>query len=356
MKAIVHALASLLLVAAGAAQAQAQEPLKVGFVYVGPISDAGWTYEHDRARKMLEAELGERVETMYVESVDEGPDALRVIRQLAQTNDLVFTTSFGYMNPTIRVARNFPDTIFEHATGYKTADNVGTYNARWYQARYLTGLIAGSLTESNIIGYVAAYPIPEVIRGINAFTIGLREIAPEAEVRVVFTNSWYDPGTERQAAETLVNQGADILSKHQDSAAVIQVAAEHGLYAFGYDSDQKAFGPETVLTSIVNNWGPYYIETAREVINGTWEPERTWGGLASDMIYLAELHPVIPDDIVALVEKRTRQIESGEFEVFTGPLETQDGELVVAEGESLDDAELLRMDYFIEGVRGRLPE
>jgi len=354
-----HVITALLLAIplVGTAAQAADTPLKVGFVYVGPVGDSGWTYEHDQGRKYLEKQLGDKVKTTYVENVSEGPDALRVIRKLAEDgNKLIFTTSFGFMNPTLRVARNHPNVTFEHATGYKTSDNLGTYSARWYQGRYLTGLIAGSMTKTNDIGYVAAYPIPEVIRGINAFTLGVREVNPKAQVKVVFTNGWYNPGRERQAAETLVSQGADILSKHQDSPAVIQVASEHDIYCFGYDSDQAHFGPDAVLTSIVNNWGPYYVSVAKKVLNGTWKSTQVWGGLDSGMVYLAKLNDAVPDDTKALVRKKEAAIKSGDLKVFTGPIRNQDGKVVVADGKSLSDSKLLRMDYFVEGVQGKLPK
>ncbi|TMH97905.1 MAG: BMP family ABC transporter substrate-binding protein, partial [Betaproteobacteria bacterium] len=249
-------LAAGAVLAAGAALAQA--PLKVGFVYVSPVGDAGWTYQHDQGRKEMEKALSGKVETKFVENVPEGADAERVIRELASSgNKLIFTTSFGYMNPTIKVAAQFPNSVFEHATGYKTAKNVGIYNARFYEGRYLCGVIAGKMTKSNVAGYVAAFPIPEVVQGINAFTQGMRTVNPKAELKVIWTNSWYDPGREREAANTLISQGADVVTHHTDSTAVVQAAEEKGKYAFGYHSDMSKYGAHAHLTATTHQWGAY---------------------------------------------------------------------------------------------------
>lgn len=335
-----------------------KEPLKVGFVYIGPVGDFGWTYQHDLGRKYMIEQLGaDKVDTTYVENVPETSDATRIIRELAANgHKLIFSTSFGYMNPTMRIARQFPDTKFEMCTGYKLAENVGTYMPKFIQARYLTGLIAGHMTKSNIIGYVAPFPIPEVIRGANAFAVGLREVNPDATVKVIFVNSWYDPGKERLAAETLVTQGADVLNKHTDSPAVIQVAADKGIYSLGYDSDMKRFGPKSVLTSIVFNWGPFYTEMARDVINGTWKSKSVWDGLDEGMLGLSPLNPIIPEDVVAQVTKQTQALKEGSFEIFKGPINDQSGKQVIAKGEALDSEKILNMNYFIEGIQGHLPE
>ena len=267
------AAATIAVLAAGAGSAIAQDdPTKVGFIYVGPVGDHGWTYRHDIGRQAIEAEFGDAVETSFVESVSEGPDAERVIRQLASDgHDLIFTTSFGFMNPTVKVAKQFPDVKLEHATGYKRADNVSTYLARFYEGRAVIGTIAGHMTETNTIGYIASFPIPEVIRGINAFTLAMREVNPEAEVKVVWVNSWYDPGKEADAAKTLIDQGADIITQHTDSPAPLQVAEERGVHAFGQASDMAAFAPKAQLTSIINNWDAYYVERAKAVIDGNWQ-------------------------------------------------------------------------------------
>lgn len=348
-------------VAAGTAgfgrAALAAEPLDVAFVYVGPVGDYGWTYEHDQGRKYMAKKLGGRVKTSYVENVPETNDAVRVIRELAaRGNKLIYTTSFGYMDPTMRVARQFPNTMFESCTGYKLAHNVGTYMPRWYEARYLTGLIGGVMTKSNVIGYVAPYPIPEVIRGVNAFTIGLHQVNPKATVKVIFVNSWYDPGKERLAAQTLITQGADVLNKHTDSPAVIQVAAEKGVYSFGYDSNMKRFGPKSVLTSIVNDWGPYYVETTKAVLDGDWKSRSVWDGLKTGMVQMAPLNSTIPQHTVDRVNKDKQAIEAGKLAIFKGPLKDQSGKVRVSKGQTMSDDAVLHMDYFLEGVQGHLPK
>ncbi len=337
-------------------QALAADPVKVGFVYVGPVGDHGWSYQHDQARKELEAHFGDKVKTAFVENVAEGADSERVINQFAQQGfDLVFTTSFGFMNPTLKVAKRFPKVKFEHATGYKRADNLATYAARFYEGRAVIGTIAGHMTKSNVIGYIAPFPIPEVVRGINAFTIALREVNPKAEVKVIWTNSWYDPGREREAAETLIAQGADILSQHTDSPAPVQVAQEKGVLAFGQASDMSRFGPDAHLTSIVDDWAPYYTERVQAVIDGTWTSTDTWGGFDSGMVVMAPYNDKMPADVRAAAEKMEEAIRSGKHHPFQGPITNQTGEVVVKEGETLGDDKLLSMDWYVQGVQGRLP-
>jgi len=333
------------------------EPLKVGFVYVSPIGDAGWTYQHDLGRKAMEEALGDRVETKYIEDVPEGGEAERVIRRFASDGfDLVFTTSFGYMNPTIKVAKQFPDVVFEHATGYKTADNVGNYVARFYEARYLTGIVAGHMTESNTAGYVAAFPIPEVLRGINAFTLGMRSVNPDAEVKVVWVNSWFDPGREREAADVLISQGADVLTHHTDSTAVVQAAEESGNWSVGYHSDMSKYGPERHLTAATHHWGDYYTETAQAVLDGTWESSSVWGGLAEGMSGIAPLNDKVPAAVAEQVEEVKAAIIDGSFHPFQGPIRNQAGEIAVPEGERLTDDDLVTMEWYVQGVQGKLPE
>src|SRR5690606_31052434 len=269
---------STLTVLPAAAQ---DDPLKVGFIYVGPIGDYGWSYQHDQGRLAIEEEIGDKVDTTYVESVSEGPDAERVIRQLAAAgHDLIFTTSFGFMDPTAKVAKMFPDVKFEHATGYTRLDNLSTYSARFYEGRWIIGTIAGLMTETNKIGYVASVPIPEVVRGINAATLAARKVNPDVEVQVVWVNSWYDPAKEADAAKALIAQGADMLMQHTDSPAALQVAENEGVFAFGQASDMAKFAPTAQLTAIIDNWAPYYIDRTRAVMEGTWESQDTWGGLA----------------------------------------------------------------------------
>ena len=342
---------------AGAPVYAQDDPLQVGFVYVGPISDHGWTYRHDVGRLAVEEAFGDQVETTFVESVSEGADAERVIRQLASTgHDLIFTTSFGFMNPTVRVAEQFPDVVFEHATGYQRSDNVSTYMARFYEGRYVIGLIAGHMTESNIIGYIGSYPIPEVVRGIGSFTQALRSVNPDAEVRVVWVNSWYDPGREADAANALIDQGADIVVQHTDSPAAIQAAEERGVYAFGQASDMTRFGPQAHLTAIIDNWDQYYVDRTQAVIDGTWASADTWGGLDTGMVEISSFNEAIPADVAAIAEQAIADIAAGTLDPFQGPIYNQAGELVVEEGAAMSDEALLTMDWYVQGVQGTLPE
>ena len=332
-------------------------PVKAAFVYIGPPGDLGWTYEHDRGRLILEDELGEAVETTYIEDVPEGPDATRVIRQYAQEGwDVIFTTSFGYMEPTHEVAEEFPDVIFEHCSGFMTRENMATYFGRMYQPRYLSGIVAGEMTESNIIGYAAAFPIPEVIRGINAFALGVRSVNPDAEVRVVWTNTWYDPVVEREAAEALLDEGADIIAQHQDTTEPQKAAAERDALSIGYDSDMADFVGDTVLTSPQWDWGTYYVDTVQDIVDGTWETHQFWGGLETGIVKLAEMSPLVPEDVVEQVTSERDRITDTDWDVFCGPINDQDGNEAVADGECMSDEAMLNMDWFVEGVVGELSE
>ncbi|WP_425598609.1 BMP family ABC transporter substrate-binding protein [Azospirillum brasilense] len=305
------------MLALGVGAADAQEKMKVGFVYVGPISDHGYSYQHDQGRLAVEKELGDKVTTTFVENVPEGADAERVIEQLASSgHKLIFTTSFGFMNPTLKVAQRHPDVKFEHATGYKRSANVATYSARFYEARTVIGQIAGKMTKSNIIGYIGSFPIPEVISGINAFTIAMREVNPKAEVRVVWVNSWYDPGKEAEAAKALIDQGADVISLHTDSPAAIQVAQERGLWVFGQSSDMTRFGPKAHLTAIVDDWREYYVNRVKAALDGSWKSQDTWGGFKDHMLFLAPYNPAIPADVVAAAEKTRTDIMEGKRHSF----------------------------------------
>jgi basic membrane protein A len=337
----------------------AGEPIKVAFVYVGPVGDLGWTYAHDQARLALEEAIP-NVETAYQENVPENPaDAERVIRQFAQDGyDVIFTTSFGYMDPTINVAQDFPDTTFIHISGFKTADNVGTGFGKIEEPRFVSGQLAGMMTESNQIGYVAAFPIPEVIRGINAFTLGVREVNPEATVRVVWTNTWFDPAKERQAAEALLDGGADVIAQHQDTAGPQQAAEDRGLYGVGYNADMAPLAPGAVLTSAIWNWAPYYIDIVESVMNGTWESEQYWGGWQDGVVDMAPIADFVPDDIRTAIEEEVARFKSGEetiYTIFTGPIADQTGEVRVPEGQAMTDEELLSMNWFVEGVEGEIP-
>jgi len=343
--------------AAWLSTAAAADPVKVGFVYVSPIGDAGWTFQHDTGRKEMEKALAGKVTSKFVEAVPEGADAERVIRELAQAgNKIIFTTSFGYMNPTLKVAKQFPETYFEHATGYKTDKNVGIYNARFYEGRYLAGIVAGKMTKSNIGGYVAAFPIPEVVMGINAFTRGMRSVNPTAEVKVIWVNAWFDPGREREAADTLVSQGADVLTHHTDSTAVMQAAEAKKVYAVAYHSDMSKYGPHAQLTAVTHQWGAYYTKAVQDVISGTWKPGNVWGGIKDGMIKMGPFNPVVPREVQDLVNKTAADIGAGKFHPFTGPVRDNDGKERLAAGQVMSDDVLSKMDYYVEGVQGKLPK
>jgi len=332
------------------------DPLKVGFVYVSPIGDAGWTTQHNRGREQMQQALGEKVTTSFVEKVPEGADAERVIRDLAtQGHKLIFTTSFGFMNPTIKVAEEFPDVKFEHATGYKSAANVGTYNARFYEGRYAAGVLAGKMSKTNTLGYVGAFPIPEVLQGINAFTLGARSVNPKAQVRVIWVNSWYDPGKERDAANALIGQGADIVTHHTDSSAVVATAEEKGKMAIAYHSDMSRFGPKAQLAAVTHHWGEYYTKTAQSVLDGSWKPGNIWGGMKDGMIKIEAFNESVPKDVVELVNARAAAIKAGEFHPFTGPIASNEGKEIAAKGVVLTDEQLGKMDFYVQGVVGKVP-
>jgi basic membrane protein A len=358
------ALAALAAAALGAAEPAAAQstakaattPYKVAFVYVSPIGDAGWTFQHDSGRREMEKALGGKVATKYVESVPEGADAERVIRELAQSgNELIFTTSFGYMNPTIKVAKLYPKTHFEHATGYKSAENVGIYNARFYEGRYLAGIVAGRMTRTHIAGYVAAFPIPEVVMGINAFARGMRSVNPKAEVKVIWVSSWYDPGRESEAANTLISQGADVLTHHTDSTAVVQAAEAKKVYAVAYHSDMSKYAPHAQLTAVTHQWGAYYTRVVEAAVAGKWKPDNVWGGIREGMIRMAPFNAVVPKDTQDLVNKTAADIAAGKFHPFTGPVKDNEGKERLAAGQVMSDAELSKMNYYVEGVQGTLP-
>lgn len=347
--------AAALTLGLGTAATAQDEPLNVGFIYVGPIGDFGWSYEHNQGRLALEEHFGDRITTTYVESVPEGADAERVLRQMAQAGaDLIFTTSFGFMNATMAVAQQFPDVKFEHATGYQRADNVATYSGRFYEGRHVIGIIGGHMTESNIIGYIGAYPIPEVIQGMNAAFLAARSVNPDVEFRIVWANTWFDPALEADAAQTLIEQGADIIMQHTDSTAAMNIAEERGIYAFGQASDMSNFGPNAQLTAIVDDWGPYYIERVQAVMDGTWESQDTWGGIDSGMVAFAPFSDAIPEDVVAEAEAAKEAVAGG-MHPFTGPINKQDGSVWLAEGETPEDETLLGMNFFVEGIEGVLP-
>jgi basic membrane protein A and related proteins len=338
--------------------AQDDEPFKVAFVYVAPIGDLGWTFMHEEGRLQLEETFGNDIETVFIENVPEGPDSERVIRNFAeQGNDLIITTSFGYMDPTITVAEEFPDIQFVHISGFKNADNVSTVFGRMYQPRYLSGIAAGAATESNIIGYVAAFPIPEVLRGINAFTLGVRSVNPDAEVRVVWTNTWFDPPQEKAAAEALLAAGADVIAQHQDTTEPQKAAADAGGFSISYNSVVIDFVGETVLTGPIWNWGAKYVSIVEEMMAGEYDGgESYWGSMADGVIDLAPFSPLVDEDTIALIEEQRELIVSGAWDVFCGPVVGANGNTVVEEDMCLTDGEMLGMSFFVEGVVGEAPE
>jgi len=347
------------VLALAAAPAVAQDDVtKVGFVYVGPVGDGGWTYEHDQARQAVEEEFGDAVETVYVENVPEGPDAERVITQMALDGaDLIFTTSFGYMDPTVNVAAKFPDVKFEHATGYKTADNVAVYSARFYEGRAVQGTIAGHMTESNVIGYIGSVPIPEVIRGINAAYIHAKKVNPDVEFKIVWVYEWFNPAKEADAANVLIEQGADVILQHTDSTAPLAAAQEAGgIIGFGQASDMAEYKPSPRVSSIIDNWAPYYIERTRAVMDGTWESANTWDGIGPGMVEIGEITDAVPEDVKAEAEALKESIASGEYHPFTGPIKKQDGSDWLAEGETADDGTLAGMNFYVEGIEGDIPQ
>ncbi len=333
-----------------------QEKIKAGFLYVGPVGDAGWSYAHNQGR--LEMEKLAFVEpSTYIESVPEGAESARVIMGLVHKgHNLIFTTSFGYMDATIDVAKRFKDVVFMHCSGFKTADNVGTYFGRMYEPRYLAGITAGKMTKKNLIGYVAAFPIPEVIRGINAFTLGVRSVNPEATVKVVWTQTWLDPGIERVAADSLLDVGCDVLAMHQDTPATLQAAEARGAYVIGYNSDMRSFAPKAFLTAPVWNWAAVYTEVAQAVHDGTWKSDQIWWGLDKGLVKLAPLSDEVPTDVQKLIEEKTEAIAAGKFHPFQGPIKDQKGAEKVAAGSVLSDGELLGINWFVEGVQGTIPK
>ncbi|PYE88240.1 BMP family ABC transporter substrate-binding protein [Phyllobacterium leguminum] len=339
-----------------AGAAHAEEKLKVGFIYIGPPGDFGWTYQHDQGRKALEAALGDKVETTYLENVPEGADAERSIERLARAgNKLIFATSFGYMDAVMKVAKKFPDVKFEHATGYKTAENVSVYNSRFYEGRYIQGQIAAKMSKAGVAGYIASVPIPEVVQGINSFMLGAQSVNPDFKVKVVWVNSWFDPGKEADAAKALIDQGVDIITQHTDSTAAMQVAAERGIKAFGQASDMIKFGPTTQLTSIVDNWSPYYIERTKAVLDGTWKSQNVFHGMKEGFVVMAP-YTNMPDDVKKMAEETQAKITSGAFKPFTGPIKKQDGSVWLKQGETADDAAILGMNFYVAGIDDKLPQ
>ncbi|WP_417722242.1 BMP family ABC transporter substrate-binding protein [Salipiger sp.] len=346
--------AAALSLAAGAAFAQ--DVPKIAFVYVGPVNDGGWSQHHHEAAMKMKEHFGDAVEVIEQESVPEGADAERVLTQMALSGaDLIFTTSFGYMDPTVNVAAKFPDVKFEHATGYKTAPNVSVYSARFYEGRAITGYLAGAMTKTNKIGYIASFPIPEVIRGINSSYIHAKQANPDVEIAVVWISSWFDPAKEADATQALLDQGADVVLAHTDSTAPLAVLEKAGAYGFGQAADMADYKPTPRISSIIDEWAPYYIERVQAVIDGTWESVNTWDGIGAGMVGIGEFTGPIPEDVLATVTKMKDDIASGAYHPFTGPLNKQDGSVWLAEGEVADDGTLAGMNFYVEGVSGEIP-
>jgi basic membrane protein A len=334
--------------------AQAADLLKVGFIYLGPVGDFGWTYQHDIARKAAVEHFGDKIKTTYVENVPEGPDSEKVLNDLAnQGNKLIFATSFGYMNYVLNSAKRHPSVFYEHATGYKRAANVSTYNIRFYQARYVQGVIAGKMSKAGLAGYVGSVPVPEVVQGINAFMLGMQSVNPKARMKIVLINSWYDPPKEGDAAKALIDQGCDIITQHTDSPAPLQAAASRGVKAFGQSTDMSKFASGTQLSASTDVWGPYYIKRIGDVMAGTWKSTDTWGGFDSGMLAMSPFTNM-PADVAALATATEADIKSGKNMVFVGPIKDQSGAVKVPAGITMDDGALSGMQWLVQGVDGKL--
>ena len=355
-KILITATAVMLTAGASLFGASAAEKLKIGFIYLGPIGDLGWTYQHELARQALVKEFGDKIETTYLENVPEGPDAERAIEQLVRAgNKLIFTTSFGYMDPTLKVAKKYPNVHFEHATGYKRDKNLATYSARWYQGRYIQGQIAAKISKAGVLGYIGSFPIPEVVSGINATMLGAQTVNPNIKVKIIWVNTWFDPGKEVDAAKALLDQGADIIMQHTDSPAPMQVASERGKLAFGQDSEMLKFGPKAQLTSILDTWAPYYIARVKAELDGSWKSGDTWGGLDSKMFEMAP-YTNLPDDVKKMAEDTQAAITAGKLYPFKCPVVGQDGKEVECKaGDHLDDGQVLGMNFYVKGVDDKIP-
>ena len=335
--------------------AQTPAPLKVGFVYVAPLTEAGWVRQHELGRQAVQSAFGERVQTSFVENVPEGPDAERVIRDLASTgHKLIFTPSFGYMEPTLKVAREFPEVRFESITGYKTAPNVATANARYYEGRYLAGIAAGRMTRTHVAGYVAGFPIPEVLQGINAFTLGMRSVDPNAEVKVVWLNAWFDPPRERDAAMALFNQEVDVIAFHTGSTAVMAAAQQRGKLAIAYHSDMRQAAPDAQLLAVTHHWGDYYRRRTQAVLDGSWKSGNLWGGVREGMVRVEHFGPRVPKAVQQEVLQRQRDIAAGKLRPFAGPIVDNEGRQVLAKGQDMTDDQILVMNFLVSGVQGKI--
>ncbi|RWB70965.1 BMP family ABC transporter substrate-binding protein [Mesorhizobium sp.] len=355
MKKLLIALMTTAAALSLAATAQAADKLKACWVYTGPIGDFGYSYQHDQGRLEVEKALGDKVETAYLENVSEGPDADRAFERLAREKcKIIFGTSFGFMDAEVKVAKKFPKVMFEHATGYKTGKNLGIYNARFYEGRYVLGQIAAKQSKKGLAGYIVSFPIPEVVMGINSFILGAQSINPDFEVKIVWVNSWFDPGKEADAAKALFDQGADIIVQHTDSTAALQVAEERKLHGFGQSSDMIKFAPNAQLTSLTDEWGPYYISRVQAALDGTWKPDNVWLGIKDGAVKLAPFTNM-PDDVKAMAEATEKKIAGG-WNPFTGPVSKQDGSPWLKDGEVADDGTLLGMNFYVKGIDDKLPQ
>jgi basic membrane protein A and related proteins len=352
----VVAAVAMLAIAPAAFQTYAADKLKIGFVYLGPIGDLGWTFQHDVGRRALVTAFGDRIDTTYLENVPEGPDAERSIEQLARAgNQLIFAASFGYMDPTIRVAAKYPGVHFEHATGYKRSANVSTYATRSYEGNYIQGVIAARMSKTGVLGYIASFPIPEVISGINATMLGAQTVNPHIKIKIIWVNTWFDPPREADAAKALADQGADVLMAYADSPATLQIAAQRGILAFGQSSDMINFGPKTQLTSIIDNWRSYYIRRTKDQLDGTWKSQDTWGGLASQMVLMAP-YTNMPDDVRKLAMATEAAIKVGTLHPFTCPIVDQDSNTIECkDGGHLSDPQIRGMIYYVKGIDEKIP-
>jgi len=356
MKKLVVAAAAFGLALGAAISASAQEKLKVGFIYVGPIGDMGWSYQHEVGRRAIEEAYKGKIDTTYLENVNEGPDAERSIEQLVRAgNKLIYTTSFGFMDATAKVAKKYPNVMFEHATGYKRDKNLATYSGRFYEGRYIQGQIAAKMSKTGTIGYIGSFPIPEVVSGINAMMLGAQSVRPDMKVKIIWVNTWYDPGKEAAAARALADQGADILTQHTDSAAAMQFANERGILAFGQDSDMIKFGPKAQLTAIINNWTPYYVDRIKLALDGKWATGDVWGGLNSKIVQMAP-YTNMPDDVKKLAMDTEAAISGGKLHPFKCPVVDQNGKTVECKGgANLDDGQILGMNFYIKGIDDKVP-
>jgi simple sugar transport system substrate-binding protein len=349
-------LAAVAIISGATGAEKTADKLKVGFIYLGPVGDMGWTYQHEVGRQGLVKDLGDKIETTYLENVPEGPDAERSIEQLVRSgHKLIFTTSFGYMDPTLKVAKKYPAVHFEHATGYKRDKNMATYSGRWYEARYIQGQIAGKMSKAGVLGYIVSFPIPEVIMGINATMLGAQSVNPNIKVKIIWVNTWFDPAKEADAAKALLDQGADVIMQHTDSPAAVQVAAGRGALAFGQDSDMIKFGPKTQLTSIIDNWAPYYEERVKAELAGKWTSSDVWGGLKSKLVVMAP-YTNMPDDVKKMAEATEAAIVAGTLHPFKCPVIAQDGKAVECKnGKNLEDGQILGMNFYVKGVDDKVP-